>query len=56
MGDVAQAEGTCNEAIASWSKAIDILTTDSDKELRASGQVGREDGVASLKAKIQQCR
>jgi len=56
MGNVAQAEGRCKEAIVNWEKALQILTADSDTEGRDRGGTARDDGLASLKWKIRRCQ
>ena len=56
MGNVAEAQGLCKEAIANWERVLQILTADSDTEARDRGGIAREDGLASLKGKIRRCR
>ena len=56
LGNVAEAQGLCKEAIEHWERAIQILTANSDSEVRDVGRLGREDGVASLKGKIRRCQ
>jgi Tfp pilus assembly protein PilF len=55
MGNVAQAEGMCKEAVSNWRKAIEILAANSDTEARDLGRIGREDGIQRLKEKTQRC-
>jgi tetratricopeptide (TPR) repeat protein len=56
MGNVAEAQGLCKEAIANWEKALQLLTANSDTEARELGTSGREDSLSSLKRKIGRCR
>jgi hypothetical protein len=56
MGNLAEAQGLCKEAIAHWERAIQILTANSDTEARDVGRFGREDGLASLNGKIRRCQ
>lgn len=56
MGNVAEAQGLCKEAVANWEKALQILAADSDTEARELGRSGREDSLSSLKRKIGRCQ
>lgn len=56
LGNVAQAQGLCKEAIANWEKAIQILSADSDTEARVRGGIAREEGLGNLKMRIRQCQ
>jgi tetratricopeptide (TPR) repeat protein len=55
LGNVAEAQGRCNEAIANWEKALQIVTANSDTEA-GEGRSSREDGISSLRLKIQRCQ
>ena len=55
MGNVAEAQGLCKEAIANWEQALQIATANSDTEAW-EGISPREDGISSLKRKIQRCQ
>jgi hypothetical protein len=55
MGNIAEAQGLCKEATANWEKALQIVTANSDTEAW-EGISSREDGISSLKRKIQRCQ
>jgi tetratricopeptide (TPR) repeat protein len=54
MGNVAEAQGLCKEAIANWEQALQIVTANSDTAWE--GISSGEDGISSLKRKIQRCQ